>query len=141
MKTLIISIGLALGAFAGVSQFLLSEGELIGRIAALQKQQQQAEALAAKLPELKAQINSTVAKATEELRDKKLACSVVDKMLQTKIAAYGNMQQERLAAKLEVQPVDQLVEEIVNKADAWEEWQLPPFITESEKALLKKHWK
>jgi hypothetical protein len=62
-------------------------------------------------------------------------------MLQAKIDAYGNMQQEQLAKKAATQPIDQLVEEIVNKTSEWEEWQLPPFITESEKALLKKHWK
>lgn len=136
-----MSVSVALSVYVAVMQFLSKEGELVGRIAALQKQEQHAEALATKLPELKSQLNAAVARATEELRDKKQAIAVVDKMLQTKIAAYGNMQQERLAAKLEVQPIDQLVEEIVNKTADWEEWQLPPFVTEAEKALLKKHWK
>lgn len=141
MKTLIISIGLALGAYAGVSQFLSKEGELIGKIAALQKQQQQAEALAAKLPELKAKLNEAVVKATAELREKKAAAATVDKILQTKLIAYKERQREDVAVAVAAQSTDQLVEEIVNKADAWEEWQLPPFVTEAEKALLKKHWK
>jgi hypothetical protein len=141
MKTLIMSVIVSVSVYVAVMQFLSKEGELVGRIAALQKQEQQAKVLAEKLPELKSQLNSTVAKATEELRDKKLACAVVDKMLQAKIDAYGNMQQEQLAKKAATQPIDQLVEEIVNKTSEWEEWQLPPFITESEKALLKKHWK
>ncbi len=136
----------AVSVYFGVSQFLSREGELIGRIALLQKQEQQAEALAAKLPELKSQLNDAVAKATAELREKKSAAAAVDKVLQAKLVAYAHKQKEELALTVANQPVDELVEAIENKVQAavqksdWEEWELPPFVTEAEKALLQKHW-
>ena len=143
MKTLIMSvIVVAVSVYVGVGQFLSREGELIGRIALLQKQEQQAEALAAKLPELKSQLNEAVAKATAELREKKSAAAAVDKILQAKLSAYVHKQKEELAVTVANRPVDELVESIeaaVQKSE-WEEWQLPPFVTESEKALLQKHW-
>lgn len=147
MRTLILSIGLALGAYAGVSQFLLSEGELIGKIAALHKQEQQAQVLAEKLPELKSKLNEAVVKATAELRDKKMAAAAVDKILQAKLAVYEKRQQEEMAVAVATQSTEQLVQEIegsvqaaVNQKAEWEEWQLPPFVTEAERSLLKKHW-
>ncbi len=143
MKTLIMSVIVSVSVYVGVGQFLSREGELIGRIALLQKQEKQAEALAAKLPELKSQLNDAVAKATAELREKKSAAAAVDKVLQAKLVAYAHKQQEELALTVANQPVDELVEAIeqaaVKKSD-WEEWQLPPFVTEAEKALLQKHW-
>jgi hypothetical protein len=146
MKTLIMLVIVAVSVYFGVSQFLSREGELIGRIALLQKQEQQAEALAAKLPELKSQLNDAVAKATAELREKKSAAAAVDKVLQAKLVAYAHKQKEELALTVANQPVDELVEAIENKVQAavqksdWEEWELPPFVTEAEKALLQKHW-
>ena len=146
MKTLIMSVIVAVSVYFGVSQFLSREGELIGRIALLQKQEQQAEALAAKLPELKSQLNDAVAKATAELREKKSAAVAVDKVLQAKLVAYAHKQKEELALTVANQPVDELVEAIEDRVQAavqkseWEEWELPPFVTESEKALLQKHW-
>lgn len=141
-----MSVIVAVSVYFGVSQFLSREGELIGRIALLQKQEQQAEALAAKLPELKSQLNDAVAKATAELREKKSAAAAVDKVLQAKLVAYAHKQKEELALTVANQPVDELVEAIENKVQAavqksdWEEWELPPFVTEAEKALLQKHW-
>jgi antitoxin (DNA-binding transcriptional repressor) of toxin-antitoxin stability system len=146
MKTIIMSVIVAVSVYFGINQFLLKEGELIGRIAALQKQEQQAQALAAKLPELKSQLNDAVAKATAELREKKSAAAAVDKVLQAKLVAYAHKQKEELALTVANQPVDELVEAIENKVQAavqrsdWEEWELPPFVTEAEKALLQKHW-
>ena len=146
MKTLIMSVIVAVSVYFGVTQFLSKEGELIGRIALLQKQEQQAEALAAKLPELKSQLNDAVAKATAELREKKSAAAAVDKVLQAKLVAYVSKQKEELALTVANQPVDELVEAIEDRVQAavqkseWEEWQLPPFVTEAEKALLQKHW-
>lgn len=141
-----MSVIVAVSVYFGINQFLLKEGELIGRIAALQKQEQQAQALAAKLPELKSQLNDAVAKATAELREKKSAAAAVDKVLQAKLVAYAHKQKEELALTVANQPVDELVEAIENKVQAavqrsdWEEWELPPFVTEAEKALLQKHW-
>jgi Tfp pilus assembly protein PilN len=100
MKTLIMSVIVAVSVYVGVGQFLSREGELIGRIALLQKQEKQAEALAAKLPELKSQLNDAVAKATAELREKKSAAAAVDKVLQAKLVAYVRKQQEELALTL-----------------------------------------
>lgn len=147
MKTLIMSVSVSLSVYVAVTQFLASQGELVGKIAALQKQQQQAEALAAKLPELKGQLNEAVAKATAELKEKKSASAAVDKVLQAKLVAYGKRQEEELATAVATRSTDQLVEEIehslqaaLNQKAEWEEWQLPPFVTEAEKALLKKHW-
>lgn len=142
-----MSVTVSLSIYVGVSQFLSREGELIGKIAALQKQQEQAEVLAEKLPELKAKLNEAVVKATAELREKKAAAAAVDKILQAKLIAYKERQREEVAIAVATQSSEQLVQEIegsvqaaVNQKAEWEEWQLPPFVTEAERSLLKKHW-